>query len=59
MIRVSNQQFVTAYRGADGVGSVLTPVGEEVIRLYRSIEELVHMSTHQERLAIGKLARLR
>jgi molybdate transport system regulatory protein len=45
--------------GADGGGTVLTEVGEEVIKLYRSIEEVTHMSARQECLAIGRLVRLR
>jgi molybdate transport system regulatory protein len=45
--------------GATGGGTVLTPVGEEVIKLYRSIEEVTHTSVHRERSAIGKLVRLR
>jgi molybdate transport system regulatory protein len=49
----------TATGGTEGGGTVLTPVGEEVIKLYRSIEEVTHVSARRERLAIGRLVRLR
>jgi molybdenum-dependent DNA-binding transcriptional regulator ModE len=40
-------------------GTVLTRYGQEVIRLYRSIELLAHTSAHQECLAIRRLVRPR
>jgi molybdate transport system regulatory protein len=45
--------------GADGGGTVLTPIGEEVVKLYRSIEGKSHTSVHQECLAISGLVRRR
>jgi hypothetical protein len=30
-------------------------VGEEVIKLYRSIKEVTHMSAHRQRLALASL----
>jgi hypothetical protein len=42
-------------RGADCGGTILTPVGEEVIKLYRSIKEVTHMSAHRQRLALASL----
>ena len=47
----------TSQGGADRGGTVLTPVGEEVIKLYRSIEGRSHTSVHQECLAISRLVR--
>jgi len=38
---------------------VLTPVGERVIELYRTIEELTRKSARQEFRAITKLVRTR
>src|SRR6516162_7185227 len=49
----------TSQGGADRGGTVLTPVGEEVIKLYRSIEGRSHTSVHQECLAISRLVRRR
>ena len=43
--------------GIDGGGTVLTRYGQEVIRLYRSIELLAHTSAHQECSAISRIAR--
>ena len=40
-------------------GAAVTSAGEEVIKLYRSIKEVTHMSAHQEFLAIGRLVRRR
>ena len=40
-------------------GAAVTPVGKEVIKLYRWIENATHMSAYHERLAIGRLLRPR
>jgi molybdate transport system regulatory protein len=40
-------------------GAVVTSVGEEMIKVYRSIEGRTHASAHQEFLAIGRLVRRR
>jgi molybdate transport system regulatory protein len=40
-------------------GAAVTSVGEEVIKLYHSIEGRTHTSAHREFLAIGRLARRR
>jgi molybdate transport system regulatory protein len=50
-------EVATSQGGWDGGGTVLTPVGEEVIKLYRSIEGRSHTSVHQECLAISRLVR--
>jgi molybdate transport system regulatory protein len=48
----------TARGGANGSrGATLTPVGEEVIKLYRSIERITRASAHQEVQAIAGLVR--
>jgi molybdate transport system regulatory protein len=49
----------TSQGGADHGGTVLTRSGEEVIKLYRLIEEVAHTSAHQECLAIRRLVRVR
>jgi molybdate transport system regulatory protein len=49
----------TSQGGRERGGTVLTRYGQEVIRLYRSIELLAHRSTHQECLAIRRLVRPR
>jgi len=43
--------------GPHGGGAVVTPVGEQVIELYRTIEGHARASAHQEFRAIGKLVR--
>jgi molybdate transport system regulatory protein len=49
---------VTAATGGQhGGGAVVTPVGERVIDLYRSIEGLARTSAHQEFRAIARLVR--
>jgi molybdate transport system regulatory protein len=50
-------EVATSQGGRDRGGTVLTPVGEEVIKLYRSIEGRSHTSVHQECLAISRLVR--
>ena len=42
---------------ARGGGTELTPVGEQIVKLYRRIEELAHTSTRQELRAIARLIR--
>jgi molybdate transport system regulatory protein len=44
-------------RGSNG--AAVTSAGEEVIKLYHSIERRTHTSARQEFLAIGRLARRR
>jgi molybdate transport system regulatory protein len=43
--------------GQHGGGAVLTPVGQKIIDLYRSIEDQAQMSASAEFRAIGRLAR--
>jgi len=43
--------------GRQGGGAVLTPVGEQVVALYRSIESLARSAAKQEFRAVGKLVR--
>ncbi|MBO0757247.1 MAG: winged helix-turn-helix domain-containing protein [Bradyrhizobiaceae bacterium] len=43
--------------GRQGGGAVVTPVGEQVIELYRSIEGIARSSTREEFRAVSKLAR--
>jgi molybdate transport system regulatory protein len=43
--------------GRQGGGAVLTPVGERVIELYRSIEGIARSSAKEEFRAVGKLVR--
>jgi molybdate transport system regulatory protein len=45
--------------GRKGGGAVLTPVGEKVIELYRSIESIARSSAAREFRAISKLVRKR
>src|SRR5215469_10363085 len=48
----------TARGGANGSsGATVTPVGEEVIKLYRSIERITRASAHQEFQAVAALVR--
>ena len=42
---------------ARGGGTELTPVGEQIVKLYRRFEELAHTSTRQELRAIAGLIR--
>ena len=55
------QPAITTTRGgANGsTGAMVTPVGKKVIKYYRYIENATHMSAYNERLAIGRLLRLK
>jgi len=54
---LSEPAVATATGGQHGGGSVLTPVGERVIELFRTIEELARKSARQEFRAITRLVR--
>lgn len=43
--------------GRQGGGASLTPVGERIIDLYRSIEDIARTSAKEQFRAVGKLAR--
>ena len=43
--------------GRQGGGAALTPSGERVIELYRSIEDIARSSAKEEFRAVGKLVR--
>lgn len=43
--------------GRQGGGAAVTPVGEQIIGLYRSIERTAHASASQELKAVNKLLR--
>ena len=43
--------------GRQGGGAAITPVGEEVIALYRAIERAAHSSANKEFRAVDKLIR--
>jgi molybdate transport system regulatory protein len=45
---------VVATTHAGGGGAELTPAGEQIVKLYRRIEELAHTSTRQELRAIAR-----
>src|SRR6476661_4894505 len=45
--------------GRQGGGAALTPSGERVIALYRSIEDIARSSAKEEFRAVGKLVRKR
>ena len=45
--------------GRQGGGAALTPSGERVIELYRSIEDIARSSAKEEFRAVGKLVRKR
>lgn len=47
----------SAAGGRQGGGAVVTPVGEQVIELYRSIEDIARSSAREEFQAVSKLAR--
>jgi molybdate transport system regulatory protein len=47
----------TTQGGANGSGAAVTPVGENVIELYHSIEGITRASAHQEFQAIAALVR--
>jgi molybdate transport system regulatory protein len=46
-----------AIGGRQGGGTALTPIGERVIELYRSIEDIARSSAKNEFRAVGKLVR--
>jgi molybdate transport system regulatory protein len=46
-----------AIGGRQGGGAALTPIGERVIELYRSIENIARSSAKDEFRAVGKLVR--
>ena len=48
-----------AHGGKSGGGASVTPVGDQIIRLYRAIEARAKTSAGRECRAIGKLARAR
>jgi molybdate transport system regulatory protein len=48
---------VVATTRARGGGAELTPVGEQIVEVYRRIEGLAHTSTRQELRAIARLLR--
>jgi len=43
--------------GRQGGGAALTPVGEQIIEIYRSIEAIARKSAKSEFQAVGRLAR--
>jgi molybdate transport system regulatory protein len=43
--------------GRQGGGAALTPIGERVIELYRSIENIAQSSAREQFRAVGKLVR--
>ena len=48
---------VVATTRARGGGAELTPVGEQIVKVYRRIESLAYTSTRQELRAIARLIR--
>jgi molybdate transport system regulatory protein len=48
---------VVATTPGGGGGAELTPVGEQIVAVYRRIEGLAHTSTQQELRAIARLTR--
>ena len=58
MIEFSALSAVAAATGGkQGGGAALTPVGEEVIALYRAIERAAHSSAAKEFRAVDRLIR--
>jgi len=47
----------SAAGGRQGGGAIVTPVGEQVIELYRSIEGIARSSAREEFRAVSKLVR--
>jgi len=45
--------------GKHGGGAALTPVGEEIVAIYRSIEHIAHDSVKDKTRALNRLARRR
>ena len=56
---LSQPAVTAATGGASGGGAALTPVGEQVIELYRAIESRTRSSANSEFRALGKLIRHR
>jgi molybdate transport system regulatory protein len=56
---LSEPAVTAATGGASGGGAALTPVGEQVIDLYRAIESRTRSSANSEFQALGKLIRPR
>jgi molybdate transport system regulatory protein len=58
-INASLQQpaVTAAIGGRQGGGAALTPTGERVIELYRSIEDIARASAKEEFRAMGRLVR--
>src|SRR5215471_6580966 len=56
---LSEPAVTAATGGASGGGAALTPVGEQVIDLYRTIESLTRSSANGEFRALRKLIRHR
>jgi molybdate transport system regulatory protein len=54
---LSEPAVTAATGGASGGGAALTPVGEQVIDLYRTIESLTRSSANGEFRALRKLIR--
>ncbi len=56
---LSQPAVTAATGGASGGGAALTPVGVQVIELYRAIESRTRSSANSEFRALGKLIRHR
>ena len=54
---LSEPAVTAATGGASGGGAALTPVGEQVVELYRAIEDRTRSSANGEFRALGKLVR--
>ena len=54
---VQEPAVTAAIGGRQGGGAALTPIGERVIELYRSIENIARLSAKEEFRAVGKLVR--
>jgi molybdate transport system regulatory protein len=54
---LSEPAVTAATGGASGGGAALTPVGEQVVELYRTIESRTRSSANGEFRALGKLIR--
>jgi molybdate transport system regulatory protein len=56
-INTTLRKPVVATTRARGGGAELTPVGEQIVEVYRKIEGLAYTSTRQELRAIARLIR--
>jgi molybdate transport system regulatory protein len=54
---LSEPAVTAATGGASGGGAAFTPVGEQVVDLYRAIEDRMRSSANREFRALGKLVR--